>query len=152
MTRRRTRRGFTLLELLVVLVLLAITAAAAVPAFLGDAARSPEQRIAVAIAEQLIAVRDAARESGVSATMVLSPTDGRYWIAARDSATVGVLPMTGGVTIAGEGAAGGDRIELRFEPTGPTTAVAITVHGSRALTVRTQAWTGEISVDDGRTR
>ena len=152
MTRRRTRRGFTLLELLVVLVLLAITAAAAVPAFLGDAARSPEQRIAVAIAERLIAVRDAARESGVAATLVLSPTDGRYWIAARDSATSGVLPIAGGVTIAGEGAAGVARIELRFEPTGPTTATAIAVHGSRTITVRTQAWTGEISVDDGRTR
>ena len=149
MTRRRVHPGFTLLELLVVLVLLAITAAAAVPAFLGDAARSPEQRIAVALAERLIAVRDAARESGVSATMVLSPMDGRYWIVSRDSATSGVLPMTGGVTIAGDGAAGSARIELRFEPTGPTTATAIAVHGSRTITVRTQAWTGEISVDDG---
>ena len=152
MTRRRMHRGFTLIELLVVLVLLAITAAAAVPAFLGDAARSPEQRIAAALAERLIAVRDAARESGVSATMVLSPTDGRYWIVSRDSATSGVLPMTGGVTIAGDGAAGGARIEMRFEPTGPTTATAIAVHGSRTITVRTQAWTGEISVDDGRKR
>ena len=152
MTRRRMHRGFTLLELLVVLVLLAITAAAAVPAFLGDAARSPEQRIAVALAERLIAVRDAARESGSAATLVLSLTDGRYWITTRDSATSGVLPVTDGVTIAGDGAAGGARIELRFEPTGPTTAVAVTVHGSRTVTVRTQAWTGEISVDDGRKR
>ena len=42
MTSRRC--GFTLFELMVVLVLLAITATAAVPAFLGERAMSAERR------------------------------------------------------------------------------------------------------------
>jgi prepilin-type N-terminal cleavage/methylation domain-containing protein len=141
------RRGFTLLELLVVLMLLAITAVAAVPAFLGDAANGPERRVAKALAEQLVAVRDAARESGAATTLVLSPADGRYWLATRDSTRAGALPMTGTVTLVGDGT---DRITLRFEPTGPSSPASITVHGSRDLTVRTHAWTGEVTIDDGR--
>lgn len=147
MSRRRTRRAFTLLELLVVLTLLAITAAAAVPAFLGDAASGPEQHLAKALVEELTVARDAARESGAAATLVLSPTDGRYWIATRDSARSGVLPLTGGMTLVGDRT---DRITYRFEPTGPSSSAAITVHGSRDLTVRTHAWTGDITVDDSR--
>jgi prepilin-type N-terminal cleavage/methylation domain-containing protein len=147
MNRRRVRRAFTLLELLVVLVLLAITAAAAVPAFLGNAARGPEQQVATALAQQLSLVRDAARQTGVAATLVLSPADGRYWITTRDSSSTASLPLTAGVTLAGDGT---DRITIRFEPTGPSSPAAITVHGLHELTVRTLAWTGEVTIDDGR--
>ena len=45
------RAGFTLLELMAVLVLLAITAAAAAPAFLGEQQMSPERRTATSLAE-----------------------------------------------------------------------------------------------------
>jgi prepilin-type N-terminal cleavage/methylation domain-containing protein len=148
MSLQRARPGFTLLELLIVLMLLAITAAAAVPAFRGDAARGPEQRVAAALAEQLTIARDAARQTGVAATLVLSPTDGRYWVTTRDSASTAALPLPAGVTLAADGT---DRITIRFEPTGPSSPAAITVHGLRALTVRTLAWTGEVTIDDGRT-
>ncbi|CAN5426091.1 hypothetical protein BH09GEM1_BH09GEM1_40470 [soil metagenome] len=147
MTHRRMRTGFTLIELLVVLVLLAITASAAVPALLGDAARSPEQRVASALADALIATRETARESGATATLTLSPSDGRFWVTTRDSSSTSVLPMAGGVTIVGDNT---ERIVLRFDPTGPTTATAITVRGARALTVRSSAFTGDITIDDGR--
>ncbi|MDB4881508.1 MAG: hypothetical protein JWL95_274 [Gemmatimonadetes bacterium] len=147
MSVRRARRAFTLLELLVVLLLLAITAAAAVPAFLGDAVRGPEQRVATALAEQLTVARDAARQTGVASTLVLSPTDGRYWVTTRDSASTAALPLTAGVTLAGDRT---DRIVIRFEPTGPSSPAAITVRGVRELTVRTLAWTGEVTIDDGR--
>jgi prepilin-type N-terminal cleavage/methylation domain-containing protein len=148
MSLQRARRAFTLLELLVVLVLLAITAAAAVPAFRGDPARGPEQYVATALAEQLTVARDAARQTGVAATLVLSPTDGRYWVTARDSSSTAALPLPAGVTLAGDRT---DRITIRFEPTGPSSPAAITVHGVRELTVRTLAWTGEVTIDDGRT-
>ncbi len=49
----RHRSGFTLLELLVVLVVFAITAAAAVPAFLGEFSATPEQQTARALVEVL---------------------------------------------------------------------------------------------------
>jgi hypothetical protein len=118
-----------------------------VPAFLGNAARGPEQRVATALAEQLTVARDAARQTGVAATLVLSPADGRYWIMTRDSESTAALPLTAGVTLAGDRT---DRITIRFEPTGPASPAAITVHGVRELTVRTLAWTGEVTIDDGR--
>ncbi|MEP6729956.1 MAG: prepilin-type N-terminal cleavage/methylation domain-containing protein [bacterium] len=149
MSRHHARKGFTLLELLVVLMVLSITAAAAVPAFLANAANGPERNVAKALAEELIAVRDAARESGTPATLALSPSDGRYWITTRDSASAGVLPMIGGVTLIGDRTDHTDRIELRFEPTGPSSPTTITVHGAHDLTVRTHAWTGEVTIDDG---
>ena len=144
---RANRHGFTLLELMVVLVLFAITAVAAVPAFLSDTLTSPEQRTATALTAALAQTRSAARESGAPATLVLSPADGRYWIATRDSSSAGVIPLTGGISFL---SAQRDRIECRFEPTGAATPVSITVHGATDLVVRVHAWSGNISIGDGR--
>ena len=46
---KRRRAGFTLLELMVVLALFAITAMAAVPIVLGNSLASPEQKTATAM-------------------------------------------------------------------------------------------------------
>jgi prepilin-type N-terminal cleavage/methylation domain-containing protein len=143
----RPRRGFSLLELLVVLVVLAITAAAAVPAFLSDSRATPEHQAANAIADALMRTRNSARESGATATLVLSPIDGRYWITTRDSVATGIIPMTGTVRLLGTG---GDRIECRFEASGPATPIVITAHGTSDATVRVDGWSGEIGVDDAR--
>ena len=144
------RRGFTLLELMVVLVLLAITAAAAVPAFLGNTNATAERRVATALGDALAQARGVARETGAPATFVLSPADGRYWLAAGDSVTTGVLPLArDGVRLAIDG---GERQQCRFEPAGPATSCAITVRGGRELTVRVDAWSGEIRVDNDRAR
>ena len=143
----RTRRGFSLLELLVVLMVLAITAAAAVPAFLSDARRTPEQRAASAIADALMQTRNSARESGSAATLVLSPSDGRYWITTRDSVATGVIPLAGAVTLIGTR---DDRITCRFEPSGSATPTAITAHGIGDATVRVDGWSGEIGIGDAR--
>ena len=142
----RARTGFTLLELLVVLVVLAITAAAAVPAFLSDARVTPERRTATAIADALIRTRDAARESGAPATLVLSPSDGRFWITTRDSVATGVVPL-GTVTLV-VGGSSTDRIECHFEPAGPATPLAITAHGTSDATVHVDGWSGEIGIGD----
>ena len=141
------RRGFTLLELLVVLVLLAITAAAAVPAFLGESRATPEQRTATALAGVLSQARTAARESGATATLVLSPSDGRFWLTTRDSTATGVLPLAGGVSITSETA---DRLECRFSPTGTATPITVTVHGAHDVAVRVHGWSGDIAIGDGR--
>ena len=143
----RTRRGFSLLELLVVLVVLAITAAAAVPAFLSDSRTTPEQRAATAIAEALMRARNASRESGAPATLVLSPSDGRYWITTRDSVATGMVPLAGAVTLIG---VGGDRLQCRFDPSGPATPFTITAHGVGDATVRVDGWSGEIGIGDAR--
>ena len=141
----RHRTGFTLLELLVGLVVLAITAAAAVPAFLSNARATPEQAAATALAEALIQARNAARESGATATLVLSPTDGRFWITTRDSATSGVVPLAGAVTLI---AAGGDRTTCRFQPWGPATPFIVTVRATTSESVHVDAWSGEIGISD----
>jgi type II secretion system protein H len=146
---RTTPRGFTLLELLVVLVILAITAAAAVPAFLSESLATPEQKTATALAGALSQARDAARESGAPATLVISPSDGRYWLTTRDSTATGVLPLPGTVRLIGPNA---DRVECRFEPTGPASPVTITVRGARDVMVRVNGWSGEIGIGNGGRR
>jgi prepilin-type N-terminal cleavage/methylation domain-containing protein len=141
------RRGFTLLELLVVLAVLAITAAAATPALLGARIMSPEQRTATSLAEALMHARDAARTRGISATLTLAPQDGRYWIVAGDSSETGAIPLDGGVRFTG---AVQERVNCRFDASGPATACRITVHGAHDVSVRVDAWSGEIKVDDDR--
>lgn len=141
------RRGFSLLELLVVLVVLSITAAAAVPAFLSDSLATPEQKTATALASVLSRARDAARESGVPATVTISPSDGRYWLTTRDSTATGVLPLPGTVSLVGPST---DRFECRFNPTGTATPLTITVRGARSVAVRVQGWSGDIGIGDGR--
>ena len=141
----RHRTGFTLLELLVVLVVLAITAAAAVPAFVSSARATPEHSAATALADALIQTRNAARESGASTTFVLSPADGRFWITTRDSATSGIVPLAGVVTlIAGEA----DRYACRFQPWGPATPCMFTVHATTTQRVHVDGWSGEIGISD----
>ena len=140
------RRGFTLLELLVVLVILAITAAAAVPAFLSDARATPELTMATALASALTQARAAARESGAPVTIVVSPSDGRYWLTTRDSSAVGVLPLNGAVQLIGPNT---DRFECRFSPTGPASPLVITVHGARDIAVRVDGWSGDVTIGDG---
>jgi prepilin-type N-terminal cleavage/methylation domain-containing protein len=147
MTRRmpRARRGFTLLELLVVLMLFAITAAAAVPAFLADRADGAEREAATALAMALTRVRDGARTSGASATLVLAPADGRMWLVWRDSTLVERITFAPGVQLA---AGKSERMECRFAPTGAATPFVITIQGRRSLAVRVDGWSGQITIGD----
>lgn len=140
----RERRGFTLLELMVVLILLAITAAASVPAFLATEQRDPEQIAATQVAALLIRARDAARESGATATLVLSPADGRFWITTRDSTAAGIVTLVEPARII---APSMDRTTCQFASSGPATPCVVTVHGTRDVTVRVDEWSGDIRVD-----
>jgi prepilin-type N-terminal cleavage/methylation domain-containing protein len=144
--RTTHRQGFTLLELLVVLVLFAITAAAAVPAFLANGTASEERGTATAIAMALTRVRDGARESGAPAALVLAPAEGRMWLVWRDSTVVEQVPLAPGVRLA---ASTGERVECRFAPAGPATPFTVSVLGRITLAVRVDAWSGEITIGDG---
>ena len=144
--RASHRVAFTLLEVLVVLTLLAITAAAAVPAFLADREQGAERAAATALAMALARVRDGARGAAAPATLVLAPSEGRMWLVWRDSTLTEQLPLPPGIELA---AVGGDRIQCRFEPTGTATPFEITIRGRASVPVRVDAWTGEITIGDG---
>jgi prepilin-type N-terminal cleavage/methylation domain-containing protein len=148
----RARRGFTLIELLVVLVVLAISAAAAVPAFLTGQAGGPEREAATALAVALTRVRDGARASGAPGTLVLAPSEGRMWLAWRDSTIVERLPLAAGITFAAQHAGQTERAECRFTPTGTATPFVVTVQGRHNLAVRVDGWSGEITIGDGAPR
>jgi prepilin-type N-terminal cleavage/methylation domain-containing protein len=143
---RRSRGGFTLLEVLVVLALFAITAAAAVPAFLADREQSAERDAATALARALGRVRDGARSSATPATLILSPKDARVWLVWRDSTVTEQLPLAAGIELA---AARGDRVECRFDPAGTATPFDVTIRGRISVPVRVAAWSGEITIGDG---
>ena len=142
---RGRRSGFTLLELVVVLAILAITSVAAMPAFLGAHFTTPERRVASAIVDALIWTRDAARESGSPVTFVLAPGDGRFWVTTRDSLASGTVPLENSATIMDKGT---DRVTCRFDPAGPATPCAIIVHGTQTLTVHVNGWSGEVRISD----
>ena len=144
MTHRRA--GFTLLELLVVLVLFAITAAAAVPAFLAERADSAERETATAVAMALTRVRDGARASGAPASLVLAPAEGRMWLVWRDSTVTEQIPLAPGVQLVAQK---GERMECRFAPAGTATSFVVTIQGRRSLAVRVDAWSGDITIGDG---
>jgi prepilin-type N-terminal cleavage/methylation domain-containing protein len=140
------RRGFTLLEVLVVLALLTITALAAVPAFLADRVQGPEREAATALASALGRVRDGARSSAAPATLILSPKDARVWLVWRDSTVTEQLPLAPGIALA---AAGTDRVECRFDPAGTATQFDVTVQGRASIRVFVEPWAGEITIGDG---
>jgi prepilin-type N-terminal cleavage/methylation domain-containing protein len=142
----RARAAFTLLELLVVLMLLAITAAAAVPAFLSDRSDSAERGVATSLATALMRVRDGARASGAPATLILAPADGRMWLVWRDSTVVEQLIFARGVKLAAQSSA---RLECRFTASGSATPFAVTIQGSHPLAVSVDGWSGEITIGDG---
>jgi type II secretion system protein H len=146
MSNRARRGGFTLLELLVVLVIFAITAAAVVPAFLGQANTTPERRTANALVAVFTAARNAARESGNPSTVVIAPAERRYWLTTRDSAITAEIPTDPGVSLS---ALGGARLSCRFEAFGTASPCSVTVRGGEPIVVSVDQWTGDVLTTSG---
>src|SRR6266516_6370849 len=71
--------GFTLAEIVVVLALLGIMAAVAVPAFTRLDPEDDATRGAADVVRVLHRARRSALERAVPATVVVDPTDGHYW-------------------------------------------------------------------------
>jgi prepilin-type N-terminal cleavage/methylation domain-containing protein len=140
--RTAARRGFTLLELMVVLALLAITSAAAVPALLGARAIPPGRRTAMELQALLSEARDASRESGIPAAFVLAPAEGRYWMTRGDSTLAGMIAPPAGARIESTS----DRIVCRFAPAAHADPCTIVVRGETTDTVRVDPWDGEIRI------
>lgn len=143
--------GFTLVEVLVVLLIVAITAAVAVP----NLARATGGGAgAGAVARDLVeayhAARDAATSRGVPATVTLELRSGSYWIstprsaAAKDTLRHGTLPLTPSTRLSG----GRDGwAETTFDPLGHSRNEPVTVaEGEDRYEITVDAWTAAVDV------
>jgi len=134
------RRGFTLAEMLIVIVILGITAAAVVPAIARTVTVDEVTQVTRRIELILNAARTRALEQATSIAVTLAPESGRYWVRDRDRVLdSGTIALDPGVTLwstavrpnvlfSSLGSAQGDSIFVR----GPTGAAAI----------RLDPWTG----------
>lgn len=105
-----SRPGVTLLELLVVLVIVAMAASLAVPAFTTRTA-SENERTFREIASALRLARERAIGSGASVEMTVDPTRGQIWVTPRDTSFFVVIPSTCRLE-------GPPRTTVRFAPDG----------------------------------
>lgn len=140
-----TARGFSLVELLVVLVILSVVAGVVIPAYVDrNVGGARDQAVlavrAVAAHAHLRAVRD-----GVPVTLDLDPATGAYREMAiasgapSDSAVVGMLALPSGYLIQSSS----PRLRLEFDPTGTVRGGVLTLAGPSGAVIRMDSWTGE---------
>ena len=139
------RQGFTLLEMLIVIVIVAIVSAVTVPAFRA----TPDDEI-TASAKSLTTLmqrsRQTAVERGETVSLVVDADNARYWATivnpgSPDSVvSYGTLELASGATLSADAA----RTRYVFAPTGSATGSPIVVRlESRAAVVTLDQWTGD---------
>ena len=143
----RARGGFTLIEVVVVLLILAVATAVTVPAFRGDPVED-DITAAVRTLDNLFGLaRDSAIRSGRDVTVVIDSTTSHVWLVTDATAAITV-----GDTI---GLPAGVRLQLTksrasfaFAPDGATYADSVRVlvgAADRLLTL--DPWTGRLVVE-----
>lgn len=142
------RRAYTLVELVVVLFLLGLSAAAVAPALAPLVEDDPVREGAEEVARVLRSARRSALERGEAVAVVLEPASGRYWVRTAGADPVplaeGAFALREGVALSAES----PRARLSFAPSGAAAGGPVTVHGAgRARTLRIERWTGDIRVE-----
>lgn len=84
-SKRRTEQGFTLIEIMLVLSLIAILSTVTMPSFRGFAASSRLKSSARAIRDMLNFARDMAITERAGHLVVFDLDRNRYWLASRDT-------------------------------------------------------------------
>ncbi len=143
------KRGFTLVEVVVVVAILAISAAVVAPALVSAARTDPLARTAGELTGLLTSARIAAVERGTPVTVAVTLATGRYvvTIERRDSSTV---LAEGGLVLDDVRLAAGGRpaVRVRFDPLGPAEPDSVSVLGTTGhRVVRVDPWTGEVRAD-----
>jgi type II secretion system protein H len=145
---RAPRAGFTLIEIIVVLAIMAVVSAAVLPALRGAGPEGAVVAPAGDIAQVLRAARRAALEGALPITVSIVPAAGTYVVETEtgDAPAIlaqGALALPPGVHLAG------DRPRLRFVfgrlgLADPDSVALVGEDGSAVVAV--DRWTGEISV------
>jgi general secretion pathway protein H len=145
------RRGFTIVELLVVLMILGIAAAAVAPA-LRAADRRPAADAGRAVAALARRAQFAAASRGDRVTVAVELATGRFWVTAAaapgapaDTLDAGVVAAGSGVRWLGGTAGWGT---LHFDPDGPARADPLEVaDGRERYALLVSPWTGLVTLD-----
>ena len=152
--RRGNRRGFTLIEMVMVLLVLAAMAAVTVPSLL-EAPRVDDMTTATRRIEALFRLaRDSAARGGQRINVVIDSATSRVWLDAPDT----FAPTADNVTGAEDGEdlrlPNGVKLELTetratfsFAPSGAAFAdslLLVSSLGTRVITI--QPWTGDVVV------
>ena len=148
MTSAPRRRGFTLWELTMVLLVLAIAGTLAVPAFARFGTEQPSQG-ADGVLGLLRDARKASLDYDATVTLRLDPKTLKYQADTSTAAGVGVLAegvldMGLKETLVSDQA----RLLYIFQPTGAAFADTVVVHGGDVpLVVRVDPWSGVARAD-----
>lgn len=141
-------RGFTLVEILVVLAILGITAAAVVPALARATTDDDVARAARDFERVAVAARTTALERATPVDVTVIPESGRYWVRLLDD---GGTTIDSGTIVLDHGTrlrSLVSRPRMRFGPLGTADGDSLIVlggGGARALVL--DRWTGGIRVE-----
>lgn len=118
----RVRKGFTLIELIVVLVILSATLAVVTPA-LGILGSSPT-RSADRVLATLLQARAGAQDEGTAIELTIAPDDGRIWWRHSTADSTGRLLLDADTDLD----ANTTRCTFRFVPVGLSWGDSLIVH------------------------
>lgn len=139
------RPGFTLLEMMVALTVLGLTATLALPAFRGPGELDPLETAVGDVRALLESVRRAAIREGRVIELTLDPATARYWLRSGTEPRDGPhrLDLPDGVRFEALDA----RARMVFMPDGTTLQHSLAVvDGGRARHMALDPWSGRVHV------